>query len=416
MEIQADSHDGAGGIVARPSIARGRNMSPGIQQAQYYWRDVVHGPPPRRRERGTCLHVTWHGSDDSGDVRISFTTIVRVDSGVDKESVWDDIIHVEERTNVQRRLLQEMIDRERHFTDRVCLRMRSRLAQSMVDQRRRANDIETPWVATMVLGWIRFQAKAGTLTIKVFRGFMRALVAVPDAILTQTERASIHLASKSGRRWLKRAIRDPAAATPQEKAGVLVWLIVATTVWVLLAAVLFATFLSAYDDYFKGVFKDFLFAIGNAVGIPLPPAETFYIQSTIDYSAILGLTGAFVLAGLGLLIGKTLGSWMIYLMGDSLYDTLNKKSGPKIKKALAWLQRSAAKSGFAWVAMLCAVPALPDPLIIPFAVSGMKFRSYMIAVVFGTIVKFAILAGLILWIGPDRVAGFMAHPFKSMGL
>lgn len=406
-----------GGIVARCAVTRGRTLAPGIQKTPYYWRDVVHGPPPRRRERGDCTHITFHGSDDSGDVRLSFGTLVRVDPGMSKDSALDDIIHVEERLYVQRRLLQEFIDRERNFTDKVALRMRSRLAHSMVKQRRYANRVEQAWMASALIGWIRFQARAGNASIRGFRAFMRGLVALPDAILTQTERASVHLASKSGRRWLKRAIRDPTAATPQEKAGVLVWLAFATTAWVLVIAALFATVLSRWDAFFQAELGDFFLALGNAVGVPLPPSETAYVARLIEMAEIFGrLAPAILIAAVGVMAGKILGSWMLYLMGDSLFDGLNKKSGPKLKRALHALQRSATKRGFLYVTIISAIPAAPDPLIIPFAVSGMKFRSYMWAIAFGTILKFAILAGLIVWIGADRVGAFMEHPFRTMGI
>lgn len=406
-----------GGIITRSSLQRGRSLAPGIQKSAFYWRDVVHGPPPRRAEKGDCVHVTWHSADDSGDVRLSFTSLVHVDPGMDKDSAHDDIIQVEERVYVQRRLLQEFIDRERAFTDRVALRMRSRLAQSMVTQRRYANTLTWAWAVTTMLVLIRFQAKAGTAVIRGFRSVMRGLVALPDAILTHTERASIHLGSRSGRRWLKRAIRDPTVATPQEKAGVLVWLVFATTAWLLVIAALFATVLSPWDTFFKAELGDFFFGLGNAVGIPLPPSETFFVARSLQMGTLLGtLTAGFFVGAIGLVLGKMLGSWMLYLMGDSLFDTLNKKSGPRVKKGLAWLQRSASKRGFLYATIISAIPAAPDPLIIPFAVSGMRFRSYMFAIALGTVVKFALLAWLIVSIGAQDVSCFMAHPFRNMGL
>lgn len=401
---------GGSSLVSRCAVARGRAMAPGLHKSSFFWRDIVHGPPPRRREKGDGLHVTWHGTDDSGDVRLAFTTIVRVDPGLDKESVDDDIIHVEERTYVQRRVLQEFIDRERAFSDRVALRLGSRLAGSLARQRHRQGALTVAWVASLLLVWIKVQAKLGNGSIKAFRGLMRALVVVPDALLTHTERASLHLASASGRRWLRKAIRDPASATPQEKAGVLVWLAFSSAATVLVVAALFATALRRWDAYFGAQLVDFLNALANALAVPaLPPSETNYLLRALEVGFVVGAIGVF--------LGKMLGSWMLYLMGDSLGDTLEKKSGPRMRRALEWLRRNTrGAKGSALLFFASALPAVSDFATIPFAVSGMRFRSYLWAIALGTIVKFGAMAALILYIGPDTVKAFVDHPFRSMGI
>lgn len=395
----------AGGIVARASLARGRAMSPGIQKSPFYWRDIVHGPPPRRREKGDCIHVTFHGTDDSGDVRLAFSTLVRVDPGMDKGSAHDDVIHAEERIYVQRRVLQEFIDRERAFTDRVALRMRSRLAQRLVNQRRRANKIESARMAAITLGWIRFQAKLGNGSIRFFRGFMRALVALPDAILTQTERVSIHLASRTGRRSIRKAVHDPASATPAEKAALLVVLAFATIGVVLLTGMIFSTMLSRWSPGYTRILEDFTLSMAGTLALPIP-GEILYINSAVKYGLIL--------AAVGILAGKLLASWMLYLIGDSLFDTMNKSAGPKMKKAIGWLQRNADKWGFFFLLLLNFIPLAPDALIVVFAVSGMRFRSYMMSIGVGAVMKILLLGGLILWLGPDTVSAFMTHPIATI--
>lgn len=400
-------HATKGGIIARSSVARGRSLAPGIQKTPFYWRDVVHGPPPRRRQRGDCVHVTFHGTDDSGDVRLAFTTIVRVDPGMDKDSPDDDITHVEERVYVQRRVLQELIDRERAFTDRIALRMRSRLAHSLVTQRRAANGIELAWMMTLALVLIRLQAKVGNALIRGFRGFMRAIVAIPDAILVQTERASIHLASRSGRRWLRKAIRDPASATPQEKAGVLVWLTFAMLAFAFVASMAFATVLSRWDVYFQRFLVDFTSSLLGAVAIPLPIEITF-VNSVARVGYLLG--------GLGLFAGKMVGAWMLFLLGDSLFDGIQKKAkkSPRWAKAIRWLQSNANKYGFLLLVLLNGLPLAPDAMIIVFAVSGMRFRSFMWGIAVGTALKFVMLGALIFLVGPETVTQFMEHPIATL--
>lgn len=403
--IRVSSGREQGGLVTRCSVARGRAMSPGIQKSPFYWRDVVHGPPPRRRERGDCIHVTFHGADDSGDVRLRFTSIVRVDPGIDKGSVHDDVVHVEERVYVQRRVLQELVDRERAFTDRVSLRMRSRLAHKLATKRRRANQIESATSLAIYMWHVRLQAKAGNAAIQGFRSFMRALVALPDALLTHTERVSIHLASRTGRRTIRKAVHDPASATAAEKAALLVVLAFATLTGVLVLNTIFDFTPAGVRAAYYRLLGDFALSLAGTLAVPFP-SEIGYIGSAVALNIVLGAVGIFA--------GKMLASWMLYLVGDSLFDSMNKKSGPRMKRAIHWLQRNANRWGFAILIAINATPLAPDAFIIVFAVSGMRFRSYMVGIAVGAILKFALLAGLILWIGPTQVQDFMAQPIQTM--
>lgn len=409
MEVASDGDDvSRGGIIARCSLARGRSLSPGIQQAPFYWRDVVHGPPPRRRARGDSLHITFHGTDDSGDVRLAFTTVVRVDPGMDKDSPNDDIIHVEERLNVQRRLLQEFIDRERAFSDRLALRMRSRLAHSLVAQRRRASALKIAWLATLALALIRLQARIGNAAIRGVRATLRGLVALPDVVLTHWENASIHLASRSGRRTLGMAFRDPRNATPQEKTLVLALVAFGLVgVVLVLNTVSTTAFPPDWALAYRRVLAEFTASLLSVLALPIP-AEPILIASTLAIGAVLAFTGPF--------LGKMVGSWMLYLLGDSLFDAIEKKTSksPRMKRVVAFLQRNADRWGFAMLVVINAVPLMPDLLVYVFAVSGMRFRTFMLGIGVGTAIKFiGIIIGVHL-IGPDAVAAFFTHPIQTI--
>ena len=409
IEVASDDEGGVtrGGLIARCAVARGRTMSPGIQQAAYYWRDVVHGPPPRRRAKGDCLQVTFHGTDDSGDVRIGFTTIVRVDPGMDKDSADDDIIHIEERVNVQRRALQELIDRERAFTDRMCLRMRSRLAHRLVAQRRLAQTIRIVWLASMVLALTRVQAKVGTSFIRGFRALMRGLVAWPDAFLTHTTNAGIHLGSRYGRKLLRKAIRDPASATPQEKTLALVVGSFTLAVGILLFDFALIVFDFPFFDAVRHIETDFLKSLGSVLALPIP-VEILLITSIFA----VGATLAFV----GLFLGKVVGSWMLYLLGDSLYDSIEKRTRtrPRMRRSVEWLQSSANRFGFLMLLIINAIPFIPDLLIIIFAVSGMRFRSYFWGIALGTALKFLAIIAAVSFVGPETARAFFEHPIQTL--
>lgn len=409
VEVKADdAPSGHGGIVTRCSLARGKSMSPGIQAAPFYWRDVVLGPPPRRREKGDCVQVTFHGTDDTGDVRIGFTTVVRVDPGMDRESVFDDVVHVEERLYVQRRFLQRMIDREKALSDRIAMRSRSRLAHMLVAQRRYANGVQAAWMASLLLALIRVQAKVGNALIRGTRAVMRGVVAVPERILVHTENVSIHLASRTGRRTIKQALRDPKSATPYEKTAVLVVLAFALVGIVLLLNSLFALALpGSWEDAYKVVLADFTASLLSTVALPIP-AEPLLILHTISLGPVLAITG--------LLLGKLMGSWMLYLIGDSLNDGLQKKTAksPRLRRAVGWMQNNADRYGFWLLIPINAIPFLPDLLVLVFAVSGMRFRSFMAGIGVGTLIKFVGIVIAVYAIGPDIVQAFLEHPIQTI--
>jgi len=396
-----------GGIVSRCSVARGRMMSPGIQQAPFYWRDIVHGPPPRRHWRGDCVHVSLHGLDDSGEVRLGFTTMIRVDPGMDKDSYLDDIIHVEERINVQRRLLQEFIDRERAMSDRLALRMRSRLAHSLVRQRRAVNNVETAWLATFLLVLIRLQARVGNAGIRGIRAGLRSLVTIPDIVLTHWENATIHLASRSGRRTLRTAFQDPRSASPQEKTLVLVILAFGLVATVLALNTVFTAVFPEGATTYRNVLADFTASLLSVLALPIP-SEPILIARTVAVGAVLAFTGLF--------LGKVVGSWLLYLLGDSLFDAITRKTAksPRMKRVVGVMQRNADRWGFLMLVIINAVPLMPDVLVYVFAVSGMRFRTFMLGIAVGTALKFVgIIIGVNL-IGPEIVQDFFAHPVQTL--
>lgn len=392
-----------GGLVTRTSLARGKAMSPGIQAAPFYWRDVVTGPPPHRRVRGDALHVTFHGTDDEGDVRVSISTIVRVDPGANIDSALDDVIHVEERLNLQRRTLQELIDRERAFSDRLALRWRSRLARALVAQRRAANRVNVSWIVTTMVWLIRLQAKVGNAAIRGTRSFLRGLVVVPDFVLARSGTAAVHLGSRSGRRDVWRATLDPASASPAEKSIVLVLISFSLVGLVLLANATLPPFLPFYYE----TLADFTTSLLSTIALPIP-AEPLFIQRVIRWGVLVGIVGPF--------LGKMVGSWMLYLLGDSLNDGIQQKTAkkPRLARLVAWMQRNADRWGFWILIPINAIPFLPDLLVYVFAVSGMRFRSFMGGIAVGTLVKFVAIALGIYFVGSDAVAGFLEHPIQTL--
>lgn len=387
-------------VMVTCSLTRGRTLDPGIHPATFVWRDVVGRPPPRRKARSGA-HVTYHLTEQGPDVRVSFVTHVRVDPGVDLDSPHDDVIHVEERLYVQRRALAELVEREREFSDRLALRWRSRLGHALARQRRAINRVNVAWVIASAIWFIRMEAKVGFAFIRGTRAFLRGLVDVPDALLTRSMSARRHMSSRLMRRNIFRHLRDPSSASNEEK-GIL-FLVVSAILFtsVLVLSNVFALALPQFAPYYQTILVDAAYNIGN-VFLPLPlPPEVWLIGSVLALGPVLGWTGLF--------IGKALGSWLLYLVGDSLHDSLEKqtRSSPRLDKAVNWIKRNANEKGFWLLFLLSVIPFFPDTLVVAFAVSGMRFRPYLGGIALGTLVKYLAIVAALLIVGPDVVNGWL---------
>lgn len=394
-------------VVSHASLARGKAPEPGFQGGSYFWRDVVSGPPPRRKMKGGGVHVTYHGTEEGGDVRISYTTLLRVDPGFDADSPHDDVIHVDERLSVQRRALQELIDRERAFSDRLASRWRASLGHSLVRQRRAANHLKAAWAIATAVWVIKAQARVGYAVINGTRSFLRSLVHVPDVILTRSQSASMHLSTRSGRRVIRSGLRDPAGLSNNEKGVVLLLVGGAIVASLLLSNTLFALFLPQWAFEYQRFVRDFSASLLSVLALPIPQ-EPLLVLSTLAVGAVLAFSGLFV--------GKIVGSWILYLIGDSLYETIERQTEgkPRMRKVVDWMHRNADRSGFWLLTVINGIPLMPDLLVYAFAMSGMSFRRYIGGIALGTTLKFVAIIVAVNLLGPELVQRFLEHPIQTL--
>lgn len=385
-------------VVVTCSLTRGKTPNPGIHPTPFIWRDVVSRPPPRKRSRAGT-HVTYHLTEQAPDVRLSFVTHVRVEPGDDIISAHDDVINVEERVYIQRRVLHELIDREKAFSDKLAVRWRSRLGHGLARQRRAVNRVALAWLVTLLSWFIRVEAKVGFAFIRGTRAFLRALVHGPDALLTRTGSAQRHLSDRMGRRHIFRHLTDPSSASNEEK-GVLFLLTAGIIVGtVLLLNTLFALVLDAYAPTYRSVLGNAAYNIGNVfIPLPVPPEVLIVLEDERLYSLTLGL-----------FLGKVLGSWLLFLVGDSAHDTLAKQTAksPRLAKVVEWLKAKANSSGFILLFLLSFIPFLPDTLVLAFAVSGMRFKPFIWGIALGTLAKYAAIVIALFIVGPEVVGGWL---------
>lgn len=340
-------------------------------------------------------------------MQVSYSTILRVDPGADMESPLDDVVHVEERVTVQRRALHEMIDRQHAFVDRVTLAWRARLAARHARHRRALLGVRVRWLAAALLWLVQAEARAWNAVWEATRRALLAPVHVPDRLLTRSRTAALHLQTRSGRRSLRMAVVDPGNATPQEKSIVLLLAVGFLLFFVLVASNFVALAFTGAAEAYQRLVGDFTAAVLSVLALPIP-LEPLLILSVLALGPVLGATG--------LLLGKVVGSWMLYLLGDTLFDEVERKTAgrPRVKRVTDWMRAKADKSGFWLLAVINAVPFVPDLLVYVFAVSGMRYRGYLGGILVGTLLKFGAIILGVHFVGPDRVQEVLDHPLRAL--
>lgn len=394
-------------VALQWTLARSRPASPGIVATPYLWRNLLDGPPPRSRRRGEGTYVLYHGMEHTLDVRIAYNTVVTVHAGADLDSTHDDVVRVEERLAVQRRALHELLDRERRFTERLTLRWRERHATRLAAHRRAAAAVRLAWFAAFLSRVVHVEARLGDSFISATRRLLRGLVVVPDKALTAVTGASLHLETRTGRRGVRYALFNPTLATSHEKGIAFLVALLGLVATVLFASNLFALALPGLATGYQRFMADFTASLLSVLALPIPQ-EILLVASTLAVGPVLGI--------LGLLAGKIVGSWMLYLLGDTVSDALESKTAtrPRLRRVTDAFRRNADRHGFWMLSIINAVPFVPDVLVYPFAVSGMRYRGYLGGILFGTLLKYVAIVAAIYVVGPDQVRAFLSDPFAAM--
>lgn len=385
------------------SLKRGRRPPQGVLEPKYTWYDVLDGSPPAKRERGQGAYALYHGTEVSEEVRLSYSTVVQVDPGVDSASLHDDLIHIDARISVQKRTLLEFMDAERAFTDRVTNSWRTYLGKRLVAQRQTANKLPA-FMKKGAIKAIKLEAKVMNAVIDGTKNVNRAIVQVPDALVSRMLRAQAHLEGRIGRKSLTEGLRNPATLSNEQKGVVLFLSTMILVTFLILLNSVFALLLTDQAAAYKRFVADAAVSMLSVLGLPLP-SEPLVIRTTIDYGPLLAFCAS--------VSGKMVGVWLLYFIGDSLYDQVNAatKGRPRLAGFIAFLNRNAEVHGF-WVLILVnSIPLVPDILLVVFAISGMHFKKYFAGIGIGTAIKTAGICSAVLILGEERVLGFFSNPF-----
>lgn len=392
-----------GEVTSVTSLAKGKPPAQGIQPHPFVWPNLLDGAPPRRRTQGEGAHATYHGMEPADDVRITYTTIVTVDPGADPESPHDDDVRIDVRVSVQRRPLQELIDWQREAADQWASRRRANLAQRLVRQRQLANRLKAKPAIRAAIGLIRLQAKVGYAGIRWTRAITRSAVELPDKLVTRTQTAATHLSDRFGRRAVLAGLRDPSTLTNEQK-GVVFFMSLALLVGtLLLLGNVFTLFYPGGAPVYARMVADGAASVLSILALPIP-SEAVLLATSLTYGPFVAFAGSF--------IGKMVGVWLLYFMGDSLFDTITRatEKRPRLARAVDWIHANANRYGFGLLILVNGIPFVPDVLLYAFALSGMRYRDYMAGIALGTGLKFIALLVSVHLLGPDRVMDFLLNP------
>lgn len=388
-------------VKAVSSLFRGRPPRAGVLAPHYRWRDIMEGPPPRRSRKGEGAYVVYEGIEVGRDLRLAFATIVSVDPGTDLADASDDIITVDARVTVQPRAFLTLLDRERRTMDAWATRWRWRVARVVAMQQRGVRDIAPPWWVPLGMALVRLEGKLLQGIVGGVRQGARSAVELPDNVLSRAVDARSHLEGRGARRDIWVGLRDPAKLSNPQKGVLLTLSAAALLATVFILNSILVLFAPGIATQYRAFLSDGFTSVLATVALPIP-LEPLLIFSTLTNGAAQALTA--------ILLGKMIGAWMLYLVGDSLNDAIASKTAgrPRVARVVESLKRGADRFGFLLLIAFNALPLIPDTLIYVFAVSGMRFRSYFAGIAVGSALKLGGIVLAIHLVGPARVAEFFS--------
>lgn len=389
------------------SIEYGARPEPGMQRALYLWRDVLDGDAPARAKYGEGAYAVYHSIDIDESVRITHQTLVHVRATRRRKAGGEEEhrIVADARVSVQKRALLEVMDEVRQFADQRAARQREALARKLA-KRRSAALQQNRLSRRVAFARIRGRARMSNSLIRTQRRVLRGLVEVPDSIISGALRVESHLSTRLGRQDLAVGLADSRKLTQDQRSALLFLTAVGLLAGVLLASLAVALVVPEYATVYRRLLQDAGTQFVGLFGLPIP-IELPFIFSLAAMGPALAFTGFF--------LGKMIGAWVLYLLGDSVRHHLEKKSKAKGQgppKLLTWMESKGQKYGFVLLILDNALPLAPDQLMLVLAVTGMRLRSWMWGIAIGSAIKYGALIAGYYYFGPEFVEGFFSRPWE----
>jgi len=388
-------------VASDSALERGRGPRPGLFQPPFLWSDFVGKPPPRRMRQGEGAYVVWQGTETGVDTRLNYLTIVTVDPGLDPDSPLDDVIRVESRFSCEPRFLLAAIHRQQAAMSRWTQAARERHTARVAKERVAIRGWPTP--LARAAGWlVRQQGLFGLWLIALIARFTTWSVEVPDRIYASGYSVWATLYDRLGRRSLRKGLRDPANLTTEQKGVILTMSIALLVGSVIILNNIIPVFLPSLATPYRDLLTSFTLGLATAVVLPFPPSELLVIPPWLS----AGVVAAFVV----IVFSKMVGAWFVYFIGDELHDMIARqtRTKPRTKRIVEWMNQNAGKYGAPILGVFMATPFLPDTLsLYVFAVSGMRFRGYMLAVLVGSALRYGGVLAVLVFFGEGQLRAWL---------
>lgn len=382
-------------IRVRSSVQRGNPPHSGPRPSPYRWTDIVSSDHPDPSTRSLGAYVVYHSLEVDAEVRVAFATRLDVFPSSDPASPAEDAVVVDEQISVHKRWVLRSLEGARQRFRSKHTRWRRVAQRHAPDEDRRLRErIAGPFVRAfaLVAAWIY----GGLLT----------LTELPDRVLTAGLEMQAVLWSHLGRRSVWESLWQPRELTVAQRT---------TSVGVVAIAMAFAVL--ALNSVFALGFPEFAGVYRYSLGLALTmTAGVLFAPVVVEPMLVVStLAVGPVAAIVGMLAGKVLGSWILYLVGVTLNETVRDwTSGrPRIKEAVEWMTETADEYAFRLLFVGNLAPFISGFFLYVYAVAGVRFRDWIAGVTLGTLARFVVIVALVYIVGPDVVSAWLAsfNPF-----
>lgn len=376
-------------IRVRSSVQRGNPPHSGARPSPYRWTDVVSSDHPDPSTRSLGAYVIYHGLEVDAEVRVAFASRLDVFPSNDPASPAEDAVVVDEQISVHKRWVLRSLEGARARFRSAKTRWR-RIAKRHApgEDRKLRERIAGPFVRAFAL-----------LAAWIYGGLL-SLTELPDRVLTAGLEMQAVLWSHLGRRSIWESLWQPRELTVAQRTTSVGVVAIAMGLAVLALNSIFAL---GFPE-FAGVYRYSLgLAFTMTAGVLFLPVvvEPMLVVSTLAVGPVAAITG--------MLVGKVLGSWILYLIGVTLNETVRDwTSGrPKIKETVEWMTETADEYAFRLLFLGNLAPFISGFFLYVYAVAGVRFRDWIAGVTLGTLARFVIIVVLIQILGPEAVSAWI---------
>lgn len=386
-------------ILVRSSIIRDDPPASGPRPSPYRWTGVVETDSPDTRTRSVGAYVVYHEMEVDPRVRVAHTTRVDVFPDDDGEPPHDGSVLVEAQISVHKQGLLKSVDKAREST-----RSKRNHWRRVVEERSDPTRGEEP-------GPGRVRLAARKVADTPVRGFARiaaafwaavtVLLEIPNRIFAHSLEAYAVLHSHLGRRGVLEGLTNPRDSTVTQR-GVTVFVVgVAGLLFVLLLNSMFALIFPAYAAVYRYTLGLSMSMVSGVLFFPVV-VEPLLVFAMLAVGPVPAFTG--------LLIGKLVGAWILYLIGVSLVDTVREwaELSKKVDESIDWMMETADDYAFPLLFVGNLAPFVSGFFLYVYAVAGVRFRDWVAGVGLGTALRFGIIILAVVIVGPDAVSAWLS--------